>query len=92
MPFINNGGGGGGVPTKVLDISSGAYGVINGVNVLFTLPSRYLTGTLAAEWDGILQAPGYVSITETSPSAGTFTFGTPPSTGTKIVMFYGSVV
>lgn len=92
MPFINNGGGGGGVPTKILDISSGAYGLINGVNTLFTLPSRYLTGTLGSSWDAVLQAPGYVSITETDAAAGTFTFGTPPATGTKIIMFYGAVV
>lgn len=94
MPFINNGGGGGATP-KSLDISSGTAGypgtgLINSSNTNFTLPTGYAPGSLSSDWDGILQAPGFVAITETSPGAGTFSFSSAPPTGTKVVMHYGA--
>ena len=47
----------------------------NGVRVLFTLPTAYVAGSLAVYREGERLVEG---VTETSPSAGTFTLTIPP--------------
>lgn len=75
----------------VLDMTSGAYGLINTSNTVFTFPSGYRPGSCAFFWDGVMEAPGYVTITETNPGSGIVTLSVPPATGTKLVGIYGAV-
>lgn len=63
-------------------------GSVNGSNAAFTVSeSVYAVNTLEVYLNGILQPLGD-AITQTNPSAGTFSFVTAPSTGDQIVANY----
>jgi len=67
-------------------------GAINGSNKVFTVSAGYyISGTLMVWLNGVLQFQGTAANewSETSPAAGTFTFGTAPPTGSGIHVSYG---
>jgi hypothetical protein len=75
---------------------NGAYsllaGNVDGVNDLFTVSSgQFLTGSLVVYLNGQLLTQGASNdYVETSPSAGTFTFNTPPTLGSVITAMYST--
>ncbi len=75
--------------------TSDTYGVlagaINGSNKVFTVPDAlYVSGSLEVYLNGQIQTQGSAEDwTETSPSAGTFTFVTAPTTGDLVAARYG---
>ena len=52
--------------------------------VLFSIIPAYISGTMIVYLDGLLQAKG-TAWSETDPTAGTFTFTSPPTTGLTII-------
>lgn len=65
-------------------------GLINGSNKVFTVSlGSYISGSLKVYLNGQLQTQGTAEDwTETSPSSGTFTFITAPTTGDVIIVSY----
>lgn len=67
-------------------------GTVNGSNTVFTTATAYVTGTTQVTRDGLMLKPGGVDYTETSPSAGTITFVTAPTTGSTILVSYSRTI
>lgn len=97
---ITTGGSGGGGYTYFVDETpdSGTYGLlvgdVDGVNDTFTTSEgTYVTGKLVVWLNGqqISQGAGANEYTEGTPSAGTFTFNTPPETGDVVTAQYMTV-
>lgn len=61
-------------------------GAVDGSNALFTTARAYIGGSLQVYVNGLMQAPTHV--TETSPSAGTFTLDVAPATGDVLHVAY----
>lgn len=62
-------------------------GSINGSNTVFTTSSAYVTGRLVVHLNGQLLLNG-TDFSETSPSAGTFTLASAPTSGDVITAIY----
>lgn len=61
-------------------------GLVNGSNTTYTAANAYIGGSLEVYVNGLYQASSHV--TETSPSAGTFTLDVAPATGDNIQIAY----
>lgn len=70
-----------------VEVQEAPTGSVNGSNAAFSTSKAYITGTLKVFVNGILQAP-IAHVTETSPSAGTFTLDTAPLTGDVVRVIY----
>lgn len=66
-------------------------GAVNGSNAAFTTTRPYVSGTLKAYVNGLLQAPG-THVTEVSPAAGTYTLDVAPDTGDIVRVSYNYAV
>lgn len=68
-------------------------GTVDGVNDIFTVSfGSYVSGTLVVYLNGQLLTQGVANdYTETTPASGTFTFVTPPPTGSIITAMYNTV-
>lgn len=62
-------------------------GSVNGSNTAFTTARAYISGSLEVYVNGLLQAPT-THVTEVSPTAGTFSLDTAPSTGDIVRVSY----
>lgn len=67
-------------------------GLVNGSNTVFTTANAYVAGTTVVTRNGLVLQPGGVDYTETTPSTGTITFVTAPSSGATVMVSYSRTI